>query len=145
MAPWIGLAAQRVLLRLPYGKGCDPVQSFQSEELGPVPGHEQLLWGCGGLACALLIARAFSARGWGFEPGDEREIADLPAFSFVKDGEPELQACAEHYLGEAAGQALLAAGLMPVMSHRHRNAVTLMRFQSVAGPAQPLRGLGDAA
>ena len=52
-----------------------------------------------------------------------------------------MQACAEQYLGEAAGELLMAAGLMPLMSHRHRNAVTLMRLQSVAGPSQPLRGL----
>ena len=92
-----------------------------------------MLWGNGGLAAALLIARAFSAKGWDFEPGDERQIGDLPAYTYLMiDGERELQACAEHYLGEQGGNALLAAGLMPVMSHRHANAVTVMRFQSVA-------------
>ena len=141
VAPWIGLAAPQVLLRLPYGQASDPVERFAFDEFGAVPALAQFLWGNGGLACALLIGRAFTARGWDFEPGDEREIADLPAYSFVKDGERELQACAEQYLGEAAGELLMAAELMPVMSHRHRNAVTLMRFQSVAGPSQPLRGL----
>ena len=103
----------------------------------------QLLRGSGGRACALLTGRAFAVRGCVFEPGDEREIDDLPANSFVKDGERELQACAEHYQGEAAGELLLAAGLMPVMSHRHRhrNAVTVLRFQSVAASPQPLAGL----
>jgi hypothetical protein len=37
---------------------------------------------------------------------------------------------------------LLEAGLMPVLSHKHRNAVRVMRFQSVAEPAAPLAGLG---
>ena len=138
VAPWIGLAAPQVLLRLPYGKGSDPVAAFAFEEFGAAPVHAQYLWGNGGLACALLIGRAFSARGWGFEAGDEREIGDLPAYTFDQDGERELQACAEHYLGEAAGELMLAAGLMPVMSHRHRNAVTLLRFQSVALPAGAL-------
>ena len=141
VAPWIGLAAPRVLLRLPYGKASDPVERFAFEEFGAAPVHAQYLWGAGGLACALLIARAFTARGWGFEPGDEREIGDLPAYTFIQDGERELQACSEQYLGEAAGELLLAAGLMPVLSHRHRNAVTVPRFQSVAQPSQPLRGL----
>ena len=142
VAPWIGLAAPRVLLRLPYGKGSDPVAAFAFEEFGATPVHGQYLWGNGGLACALLIGRAFTARGWAFEPGEEREIGDLPAYTYVKDGERELQACAEQYLGEAAGDLLLAAGLMPVMSHRHRNAVTVMRFQGVAEPAAALAGLG---
>ena len=66
----------------------------------------------------------------------------MPAYTYLmKDGERELQACAEHYLGEQGGNALLAAGLMPVMSHRHANAVTVMRFQSVAAPAAGLAGL----
>ncbi len=138
-APWIGLAAPRVLLRLPYGKASDPVVSFNFEELAVgEPAHEDLLWGNGGLAAALLIGRAFSAKGWDFEPGDERQIDDLPAYTYLKDCERELQACAEHYLGEQGGNALLAAGLMPVMSHRHANAVTVLRFQSVAEPAAGL-------
>ena len=144
-APWIGLAAPRVLLRLPYGKDSDPIAAFPFEEFVGAPVHEEFLWGNPGLAAALLIARAFTAKGWDFEPGDEREIGDLPAYTYLQDGEKELQACAEKYLGEQGGNALLAAGLMPVLSHRHRNAVTVMRFQSVAEPAAPLAGFAARA
>ena len=142
-APWLGLAAPRVLLRLPYGQRCDPCSAFAFEEFPGAAEHGQLLWGAGSLATTLLIGRAFTAKGWDFEPGDEREIGDLPAYHFVRDGESEMQACAEDYLGEKAGQALLEAGLMPVLSHKHRNAVTVMRFQSVAEPAALLAGLGS--
>ena len=137
-APHIGLAAPRVMLRLPYGKRCDPCQAFAFEEFPGAPEHGQFLWGAGSLAIALLLGRAFTQRGWAFEPGDEREIGEMPAYHFTRDGETEMQACAESYLGEQAGQALLAAGLMPVLSHKNRNAVTVMRFQSIADPAQPL-------
>lgn len=137
-APWIGLAAPRVLLRLPYGKAHDPVVSFAFEEIDGIPPHEHFLWGNPSLAVALLVGRAFTLKGWEFEPGDEREIGDLPAYTFTQDGERELQACAEQYLGEEGGHALLQAGLMPVLSHRHRNAVTVMRMQSVAEPARGL-------
>ena len=140
VARWIGLAAPRVLLRLPYGKASDPVEAIAFEELRATPDHEQFLWGNGALACALLMGRAFSANGWQFSPGDEREIGDLPAYTVLRDGERELQACAEHYLGDQGGEALLAAGLMPVVSHRHANAVTVMRFQSVAEKATALAG-----
>ena len=88
-----------------------------------------------------ILSRAFNAAGWDFEPGDVREIGDLPACTFQRDGETVLQPCAETLLGERAGQALLEAGLMPLMSHKHRNAVTVMRLQSVALPARPLAGL----
>lgn len=144
-APWIGLAAPRVLLRLPYGKRSDPVAAFAFEEFAGAPEHQHLLWGAGSLAVALLIGRAFANNGWSMEPGDEREIGDLPAYTFERNGEKEMQACAEQYLGEQAGLALLAAGLMPVMSHRNRNAVTVMRFQSIAEPAQALAGLSAKA
>jgi hypothetical protein len=69
----------------------------------------------------------------------------MPAFTYLPGGERELQACAEQYLGEQGGNALLAAGLMPVLSRRHANAVTVMRFQSVAAPAAALAGLSRAA
>ncbi len=141
-APWIGLAAPRVLLRRPYGRGSDPITAFPFEEMVGTPAHETLLWGNPGLAVALLIGRAFSARGWAFEPGDEREIGDLPAYTFAQDGEQVLQPCAETWLGDEAAQAWLDAGLMPLLSHRHRHAVTVMRLQSVAAPAQALAGLG---
>jgi type VI secretion system protein ImpC len=144
VAPWIGLAAPRVLLRLPYGKGSDPIEGFSFEEFGATPVHAEFLWGNGALACALLIGQSFTQRGWDFTPGDLREIGDLPAYMVLQAGEKELQACAEQYLGETAGQLLLQAGLMPLMSHRHRNALTVLRFQSVAEPAQALAGLDGA-
>ena len=143
-APWIGLAAPRLLLRQPYGRRSDPIDAFAFEEIAGTPSGEDFLWGHPGLAVALLIGRAFTARGWAFEPGDERELGDLPAYSFVQDGEPVLQPCAEQWLDDEAAQAWLDAGLMPLRSHHHRNAVTLPRLQSVAEPAQRLAGLGRA-
>lgn len=137
-APWIGLAAPRVLLRLPYGKGSDPIEAFAFEEFVGPPVQEELLWGNASLATALLIGRAFTARGWDMEPGDEREIGDLPAYTFVRDGERELQACGERLLTESQIQTLLKAGLVPIASRRDRNAVVAIRFQSVADPPAPL-------
>jgi type VI secretion system protein ImpC len=138
-APWIALAAPRVLLRMPYGKRSDPVESFAFEELdeGP-PVHEQLLWGDGSLALALLVGRGFTERGWEMEPGDEREIGDLPAYTFTRDGEPVMQACAERFMTETEIQALLDAGLVPIVSRRDRNAVVVVRFQSISQPPAPL-------
>ncbi|MEP7281389.1 MAG: type VI secretion system contractile sheath large subunit [Rubrivivax sp.] len=144
-APWIGLAAPRVLLRVPYGKAGEPLSGVSFEEFpGGTPTHDHLLWANPGLAVALLIARAFTARGWAFEPGDEREIGDLPAVTLLIDGEKALQPCAERWLGEHGAQAMLDAGLMPLASHRHRNAVTLARLQSIAAPAQALAGAWSA-
>jgi type VI secretion system protein ImpC len=137
-APWIGLVTPRVLLRLPYGPRTDPIEAFAFEEFAGQPGHEHFLWGNGSLAAALLIGRAFTARGWAMELGDEREIGDLPAYTFVQDGEPAMQACAERYLTESEIEALLKAGLIPLASRRDGNAVVAIRFQSVSDPPAPL-------
>jgi type VI secretion system ImpC/EvpB family protein len=137
-ASWIGLAAPRVLLRLPYGKGSDPIDAFAFEELDGPPAAGELLWGNGALALALLIGRAFTARGWEMEPGDERVIGDLPAYTFVRDGERKLQACGERFLTESEINTLLKAGLVPIASRRDRNGVVAIRFQSVADPPAPL-------
>ncbi len=137
-APWIGLAAPRVLLRLPYGKNSDPIEAFAFEELVGLPAQGEFLWGNASLATALLIGRAFTARGWDMEPGDEREIGDLPAYTFVRDGEREMQACGERFLTESQIQTLLKAGLIPIASRRDRNGVVAIRFQSVSDPSAPL-------
>jgi type VI secretion system protein ImpC len=137
-APWIGLAAPRVLLRQPYGKESDPIEAFKFEEFVGPPRHDEFLWGNAALALALLVGRSFTARGWDMELGDEREIGDLPAYTFERDGERELQACAERYLTETELQRLLTIGLIPIASRRDRNSVVVIRFQSISDPPQPL-------
>jgi type VI secretion system protein ImpC len=74
------------------------------------------------------------------EPGDELDVEDLPAHTYEEDGEKHLQACAETLLTENAGQALLERGLVPLLSYKNRNAVRVLRFQSIAEPSQPLSG-----
>jgi type VI secretion system protein ImpC len=137
-ARWIGLAAPRVLLRMPYGKASDPIEAFAFEEFAGPPVQEELLWGNASLAMALLLGRSFTARGWDMEPGDEREIGDLPAYTFERDGVREMQPCGERPLSESQANTLLKAGLVPVASRRDRNAVVAIRFQSVADPPAPL-------
>lgn len=140
VAPWLGLALPRVLLRAPYGKRNEAIEQFEFEELPAAPAHEHYLWGNPALACALLIGRSFLANGWSMEPGDERDIGGLPACVIERDGERQLLPCAEAYLSERAGEAILARGLMPLMSLKNQNAARLMRSQSLAEPAKPLAG-----
>lgn len=141
-APWLGLLAPRLLMRLPYGRSGERTEAFAFEEFAGTPDHQGFLWGSGALAAALLIGRAFARNGWPLDLEDERDVADLPSFIVEHDGERMQQACAEAYLSEGAWQALLAQGVMPLLSHRQRPAVRLPRLQSIAEPAQALAGLG---
>jgi type VI secretion system ImpC/EvpB family protein len=138
VGPWIGLGAPRVLLRVPYGARTDPITAFAFEEVSGEPAPGDLLWGNAAFALALLIGRAFRARGWDMEPGDEREIGEMPAYTFTRDGESHLQPCSERPLSETQWQKLLDAGLIPVACRRDRPAVVVIRFQSVAHPPAAL-------
>ena len=140
MGPWIGLTLPRMLLRLPYGKATDPLESFDFDELGAARDHERYLWGNGAFACALLLGRSFLSRAWDMEPGDELDVQDLPAHTYTADEEKRLQPCAETNVNDRAGQAILERGLIPLLSYKNRNAIRVMRVQSIADPAQPLSG-----
>ncbi|OGF13733.1 MAG: hypothetical protein A2W00_03665 [Candidatus Eisenbacteria bacterium RBG_16_71_46] len=139
-ARWIGLAMPRVLSRLPYGPRTDATERFAFEELPPERDHEAYLWGNPAFACATLLANSFLESGWSMDPGDHLELGSLPAHTYRLDGESRLQPCAEVVLTERALEAILGRGIMPFMSFPDRNAVRLVRFQSLADPAAALAG-----
>ena len=140
VAPWIGLAGPRVLMRLPHGRQTDPIASFPFEELPAQAAHEAYLWGPPGLALALLAARAFQEDGWDLRLESQLHLTDLPSHVVQVDGEARQKPGAEWLISEPAGEAVLARGVMPLMSYRNRDAVRLLRWQSIAEPAQALQG-----
>jgi type VI secretion system protein ImpC len=139
LAPHIGLALPRLLLRLPYGRSGEALDVLAFEELGAEPAHEDYLWGNAAFGVALALAREFREQGWAMA-ATTAELEDLPAYSHREAGESRLQPCAEVVLGERAAQAILERGLIPMLSYRTRNAVRLPRLRSVADPGAPLAG-----
>ncbi len=139
-ATWLGVALPRFLLRLPYGKGGASTDTFTFEEMPAAPSHEDYLWGAPVVACACLLGEAFTARGWDFRPGMVSEIDGLPVYTRKQAGESRMTPCAEAWLTERAAERILDQGIMPLVSLRNRDAVRLLRFQSIAEPPAPLRG-----
>ena len=142
-ARWLGLAAPRFLLRLPYGKDTDPAETFAFEEMPEGAGHEDYLWGGPALICLALLGEAFAENGWRLRPGSAQEVGGLPLHVFTDDGERRIKPCAEAALSGRALEALLDAGVMPIVSAYGRDVVRLARFQSIASPAAPLAGRWD--
>jgi type VI secretion system protein ImpC len=141
VAPWLGLALPRVLGRLPYGKKLDAVESFEFEEIADGARHDTFLWINPAWFLALLVAQGYTQEGWAMSPDRYFEIADLPSYIFKDaDGEVQQQPCAEVLMGEAAGEAALRHGIMPVLSYRGRDAARLLRWQSLAEPPAALSG-----
>ena len=60
---FLGLVWPRFLLRLPYGKGTDPISAFDYEEMPPDPQHDGYLWGNPALLCACMLGQAFGQTG----------------------------------------------------------------------------------
>ena len=139
-ACWIGLAMPRILLRLPFGKQTDPVESFDFEEMPGVPSHQEYLWGNPAFACVQLLAEAFANDGWEMRPGAYTEISRLPVHIYEAEGGKHAKPCAEVLLTERDIDWILDQGYMPLASIRDRDAVRLVRFQSITKPLARLSG-----
>jgi len=132
-ARYIGLALPRFMLRRPYGKKSEPIESFQFEEMPPRPAHEAYLWAGPALACAELIARSWLE-------GEEaaQDIPDLPYHVYDDGSGQAIKPCAETFINEKTAYAILEAGLMPLLSVRNQNRALIPRLQSIADPATGL-------
>ncbi len=140
-AGWLGFAMPRFLLRLPYGGDTDECESFAFEEMiGEEPEHEDYLWGNPALLCALLILQDVAAHGWQSRPGMTLEVSRLPLHTWRREGEFVAKPCAEALLTERALARIGDRGVMALASLKDRDAVRLLRFQSVSNPPTSLAG-----
>jgi type VI secretion system protein ImpC len=144
VASHLSLVAPRVILRQPYGRKSDAVDSMPFEELPPDNRHhESLLWGSGAVVAAAIAAAPVAE---GDAPATHGTLSGLPFVSFNDDGDVTTIPCAEAWLGERAIGRLLDIGLTPLASMRDGDAVRAPRVQSIAAPprALPIRaGVSD--
>jgi type VI secretion system protein ImpC len=134
----VGLAIPRFLLRLPYGKETDPIESFPFEEMPGEPEHDDYLWGNPAFVCALLLAQSFSESGWDLSPGQRAELDRLPVHIYQHDGASEVQPCAEALMTVDTANKIMERGLMPLASIKGQDQIRLARFQSIADPLRAL-------
>jgi type VI secretion system protein ImpC len=134
-AAHLGLAMPRFLLRQPYGKGSDPIETFPFEEMTTKLDHESYLWGNSAFLCGQLIAEAFAAQDSDME---RHEVGGLPIHKFTIDGEMQVKPCGEAWLSERAAAAILSQGIMPVLSVRGHDAVQILTLRAISNPPVPL-------
>ena len=136
----LGLILPRFLLRLPYGKKSDPIESLPFEELSTPPEHEHYLWGNPCFVAALLLARTFTESGWEFSEGIQQDVEGLPLHVFEEAGESVVKPCAE-VLHDPAGRRenLGCRHHAPGINERRRSGPAA-GIQSVASPAASLVG-----
>ncbi len=139
-AAYLGLALPRFILRLPYGKDTDPIESFNFEEMPDLSIHNLYLWGNTAFACIYLIGQSFSQNGWNFQPGLIQDVEGLPLHIYKEKGESKIKPCAEVVFTEQAVETILEKGIMPLLSYKKLDKVRLARFQSIADPSTNLAG-----
>jgi type VI secretion system protein ImpC len=130
----LGLILPRLLLRLPYGKKADPIESLPFEELSTPPEHEHYLWGNPCFVAAFLLARTFSESGWQFLEGIQQDIDGLPLHVFEEAGESVVKPCAEVLMTQRAAEKIRNCGIMPLASMKGEDRIRLLRLQSIAIP-----------
>jgi type VI secretion system protein ImpC len=145
-ARWLGLAVPRLLLRAPYGAESAPCERFNFEEFRGKPDLRSMLYANPAPFCAMLLGQAFEASGWDLRPGEVRDIDKLPVFVYEDDetGDTMSAPGAEIVLAENTAEALVSAGIMPLVFVRGTDTVRVVRFQSVADPPSPLAGRWSA-
>jgi len=137
-ARFVGLAAPRFLLRQPYGKSGDAIETFPFEEMPGEPIHESFLWGQPGLLCACAAIDALQSGDPELTEFTGGQIDDLPVHKYLEDGETVVKSYAEAWLTDRAVDRMLARGILPVVPVKNQNVVRLNHLRSVAGKPTPL-------
>ncbi|HUZ63128.1 MAG TPA: type VI secretion system contractile sheath large subunit, partial [Acetobacteraceae bacterium] len=133
------LATPRFLLRLPYGKKTDPIDSFAFEEFTRQEGLGGMLWGHPALIPGLLLAETFAQQGAKMRLGTVMGVGDIPYYVYVApDGEQVALPCTERLYSERQAVAVSQYRVMPLLSIRGKPELRLGGFTSVAG--SPLAG-----
>ncbi len=138
-AAYLGLAAPRFLLRMPYGRKSDPIDAFAFEEFSRQSGLSGMLWGHPALIPALLLAQTFGKQGAKMKPGSLMVAGDMAYYVYTDpDGDQTALPCTERLYTEKQAVAVSNFGVMPLLSLRGRPELRLGGFLSVAGP--PIAG-----
>ncbi|MGH7043243.1 MAG: type VI secretion system contractile sheath domain-containing protein, partial [Acetobacteraceae bacterium] len=138
-AAYLGLAAPRFLLRLPYGRKTDPIDAFAFEEFTRQEGLGGMLWGHPALIPGLLLAETFAQQGMKMKLGTVMGVGDIAYYTYAgPDGEQVALPCTARLYSERQAVQVGQYRVMPLLSLRGRPQVRLGGFASLAGT--PLAG-----
>jgi type VI secretion system protein ImpC len=131
-ARYAGLAAPRFMVRQPYGKGGDAIETFPFEESPADHGHESFPWGHPGVLCACAVIDALQAGDTDLSNLTNGEIGDMPVHTFTENGEVVATSCAEAWLTDRAVDRLIASGIIPIVAVRRHMAIRLVSLPSIS-------------
>src|SRR5262245_49644455 len=142
-AGYVGLVVPRFMLRRPYGKQTDPIESFEFEEFTPQAGLSGMLWGNSAVIAGLLLGATFSQQGAKMKPGSVLALGEMPFYYYTDaDGDQTALPCTERMLSSRMAEWVRQHRFMPMLSMKGSPDVRLGGFGSLAdtqlaGPWQP--------
>lgn len=131
-AKWVGLAAPRFLVRHPYGKRADPIESFPFEELPANPESDRFLWGNPAFACAWILGQAHSRGGARWPLRQASSILDLPMPLYTAHSGDAIQPPLEFLLSEPARVAAEQRGLIVFDGGSNVNRISTQSVHALA-------------
>ena len=139
-AVYLGLVTPRFMLRWPYGKKTEPIESFKLEEFTQQSGLSGMLWGNSAFIAGLLLGQSFRNDGLsGMKLGSILTVDDIPFYYFNDEhGDQVALPCTERLVNVRTAQQVTAQGVIPVLSIQGRSEVRLGGMHSVIGV--PLAG-----
>lgn len=140
VSAYIGLALPRFLLRVPYGKKSDPIDSLEFEEMIDDPCHESYLWGNPAFIKVECMARNFKQHGWNMNIEQVNQTDNLPLHYFSQDGETISKPIAEIYLTEKGGEIIKKQGIIPLWSVKNMDSIRSSDYLSVDDNKQNIVG-----
>ena len=133
-AGYLGLGIPRFMLRMPYGKKTEPIDSFAFEEFTIRMGLRSLLWANPAVAAGLLLAETFNQQGEKMRVGSVAGLDDLPYYWYVdSDGDQTALPCTERYLTARTSEAVAAQGFLPLLAVKNSPEIRVGRFRAVGG------------
>jgi type VI secretion system protein ImpC len=150
-AGYLGLVVPRFMLRMPYGKRTEPIESFDFEEFTPQAGLSGMLWGNSAVIAGLLLGTTFSQQGAKMKPGSILTLGEMPFYYYTDaDGDQTALPCTERMLSSKLAEMVSNHRFMPMLSIKGRPEVRLGGFGSLAdgqlaGQWQPAAGSSAAS
>ncbi|MEQ1824359.1 MAG: type VI secretion system contractile sheath large subunit [Pirellula sp.] len=137
---YLGLVTPRFMLRWPYGKKTEPIESFKLEEFTKRSGLSGMLWGNSAFIAGLLIGQNFRDNGLaGMKLGSVLTVDDIPFYYYNDEhGDQVALPCTERLVNVRTAQHVTSQGVIPALSIQGRSEIRLGGMHSVFGA--PLAG-----
>lgn len=132
---YLGLTSPRFMLRWPYGKKTEPIDTFHFEEFTAKSGLSGMLWGNSTLLAAICLTLNYQRSGLkSMDLGSLLSLNEIP-FYYYNDahGDQVALPCTERLVNAKTAERVSAQGIIPVLAIQGRDEVRLGGLKSVKG------------